>query len=97
LDKTVDAFAALNAGQIQGIMLDTPIVLGAVNEKQVKDAEVVGPFKTGVVYGAVVNRGSKNLDASNQVIKQMKEDGTRDRLFKQYFAKQAAVPPEIPF
>jgi hypothetical protein len=30
------------------------------------------------------------------VIRQMKEDGTRDRLFKQYFAKQSAVPPEIP-
>ena len=59
MDKTVDAFAALNAGQIQGIMLDTPIGLGAVNEKQAKDAEVVGPFKTGVVYGAVVNRAPR--------------------------------------
>jgi polar amino acid transport system substrate-binding protein len=95
-DKTVDAFAALNAGQIQAIMLDTPIVLGAVENKQVKDAEVAGQFKTGEVYGAVVNRGSKNLDAFNQVIRQMKADGTRDRLFKQYFAKQSAVPPEIP-
>ena len=95
-DKTVDAFAALNAGQIQAIMLDTPIVLGAVENKQVKDAEVAGQFKTGEVYGAVVNRGSKNLDAFNQVIRQMKADGTRDRLFKQYFTKQSAVPPEIP-
>jgi polar amino acid transport system substrate-binding protein len=95
-DRTVDAFAALNAGQIQAILLDTPIVLGAVDNKQVKDAEVVGQFQTGEVYGAVVNRGSKNLDAFNQVIRQMKADGTRDRLFKQYFAKQSAVPPVIP-
>jgi hypothetical protein len=28
-------------------MLDTPIVLGAVENQQVKDAEVVGQFKTG--------------------------------------------------
>ncbi len=95
-DRTVDAFAALNAGQIEAIMLDTPIVLGAVENKQVKDAEVVGQFQTGEVYGAVVNRGSKNLAAFNQVIGQMKQDGTRDRLFKQYFAKQSAVPPVIP-
>ena len=45
--------------------------------------------------GAVVNRDSKNLEAFNQVITQMKEDGTRDKLFQQYFAEQAAVP-EIP-
>jgi polar amino acid transport system substrate-binding protein len=90
-DKTVDAFAALNAGQIQAIMLDTPIVLGAVKEKQVRDAQVVGQFKTGETYGAVVNRGSKNLDAFNQAIKAMKADGFRDQLFKKYFADQAAV------
>jgi polar amino acid transport system substrate-binding protein len=94
-DRTTDAFAALNAGQIDAVMLDTPIVLGAVKEKQVKNAEVIGQFKTGEVYGAVVNRGSKNLDAFNKIIKAMKDDGFRDQLFKKYFADQAAVP-EIP-
>jgi polar amino acid transport system substrate-binding protein len=94
-DRTTDAFAALNAGQIDAVMLDTPIVLGAVKEKQVKNAEVIGQFKTGEVYGAVVNRGSKNLDAFNKTIKAMKDDGFRDQLFKKYFADQAAVP-EIP-
>jgi polar amino acid transport system substrate-binding protein len=94
-DRTTDAFAALNAGQIDAVMLDTPIVLGAVKEKQVKNAEVIGQFKTGEVYGAVVNRGSKNLDAFNKAIKAMKDDGFRDMLFKKYFADQAAVP-EIP-
>jgi ABC-type amino acid transport substrate-binding protein len=91
-DRTVDAFAALNAGQIDAVMLDTPIVLGAVEEGQVKDGEVVGQFKTGEVYGAVVGRDSPNLEAFNTVIKAMVEDGTRDKLFQQYFAEQAAVP-----
>ena len=94
-DRTTDAFAALNAGQIDAVMLDTPIVLGAVEEGQVKDAEVVGQFKTGEVYGAVVNKDSKNLEAFNTAIKSMVDDGTRDKLFQQYFAEQAAVP-EIP-
>jgi ABC-type amino acid transport substrate-binding protein len=70
-------------------------VLGAVEKKQVKDAEVVGQFKTGEVYGAVVNQGSPNLDAFNTTIKAMKDDGFRDKLFQKYFAEQAAVP-EIP-
>jgi polar amino acid transport system substrate-binding protein len=77
------------------VLLDTPIVLGAVEAGQVGDAEVVGQFKTGEVYGAVLNRDSKNLETFNQVITQMKEDGTRDKLFQKYFAEQAAVP-EIP-
>jgi polar amino acid transport system substrate-binding protein len=91
----VDSFQALKAGQIDAVLLDTPIVLGAVEAGQVGDAEVVGQFKTGEVYGAVLNRDSKNLETFNQVITQMKEDGTRDKLFQKYFAEQAAVP-EIP-
>ena len=90
-DRTVDAFAALNAGQIDAVMLDTPIVLGAVDAKQVRDAEVVGQFKTGEVYGAVLNRGSPNLEAFNTVIRQLKTEGFVDQLFKKYFADQAAV------
>jgi polar amino acid transport system substrate-binding protein len=90
-DRTVDAFQALNAGQIDAILLDTPIVLGAVEEKQVRNAEVVGQFKTGEVYGGVVNRGSENLETFNQVIRTLKSEGFIDGLFQKYFAEQAAV------
>jgi ABC-type amino acid transport substrate-binding protein len=91
-NTTVDAFTALSAGQIDAVMLDTPIVLGAVDEKQVRNAEVVGQFRTGEQYGGVVNRGSKNLAAFNEVIKTLKSEGFVDELFKKHFAEQAAVP-----
>jgi polar amino acid transport system substrate-binding protein len=90
-DRTVDAFQALNAGQIEAILLDTPIVLGAVEEKQVRNAEVVGQFKTGEQYGAVLNRGSENLETFNQVIRTLKSEGFVDQLFKKYFPEQVAV------
>jgi polar amino acid transport system substrate-binding protein len=90
-DRTVDAFQALNAGQIDAILLDTPIVLGAVEEKQVRNAEVVGQFKTGEQYGAVLNRGSPNLETFNQVIRTLKSEGFVDQLFKKYFPEQVAV------
>ena len=90
-DRTVDAFQALNAGQIDAVLLDTPIVLGAVDNNQVRNAEVVGQFKTGEVYGGVVNRGSPNLETFNQVIRTLKSEGFIDGLFKKYFAEQAAV------
>jgi polar amino acid transport system substrate-binding protein len=90
-DRTVDAFQALNAGQIDAVLLDTPIVLGAVKEKQVRNAEVVGQFKTGEQYGAVLNRGSPNLEAFNTVIRQLKSEGFVDQLLQKYFPEQVAV------
>ena len=90
-DRTVDAFQALNAGQIEAILLDTPIVLGAVEEKQVRNAEVVGQFKTGEQYGAVLNRGSENLETFNQVIRTLKSEGFVDQLLRKYFPEQVAV------
>ena len=91
-EKTVDAFTALSAGQIDAVMLDTPIVLGAVKEKQVPDGEVVGQFKTGEQYGAVINKDSQNLAAFNQVITTLKSEGFVETLFKKYFADQASAP-----
>jgi polar amino acid transport system substrate-binding protein len=91
-NTTVDAFTALNAGQIQAVLLDTPIVLGAVKAKQIPDGEVVGQFKTGEQYGAVLNRDSKNLDAFNQVIKTLKSEGFIDQLLQKYFSDQVSVP-----
>jgi polar amino acid transport system substrate-binding protein len=91
-DRTVDAFTALNAGQIQAVLLDTPIVLGAVEEKQVPDGEVAGQFKTGEQYGAVLNKGSPNLNAFNTVIKTLKSEGFIDQLLQKYFADQVSVP-----
>jgi polar amino acid transport system substrate-binding protein len=91
-DRTVDAFTALQAGQIQAVLLDTPIVLGAVKEKQVPDGEVVGQFKTGEQYGAVVNKGSPNLNAFNTVIKALKAEGFIDQLLQKYFSDQVTVP-----
>lgn len=78
----MDAFQALNAGQIDAVLLDTPIVLGAVEEGQVRDAEVVGQFKTGEVSAAVLSRGSPNLEAFNTVIRQLKSEGFVDQLFQ---------------
>jgi polar amino acid transport system substrate-binding protein len=89
-DTTVDAFQALNAGQIDAVLLDTPIVLGAVKAKQVRDAEVVGQFRTGELR-CRAQPGSENLEAFNQVIRTLKQEGYVEQLFKKYFADQAAV------
>jgi polar amino acid transport system substrate-binding protein len=91
-NTTVDAFTALNAGQIDAVLLDTPIVIGAVKANQIKDGAVVGQFKTGEEYGAVLNKSSPNLAAINQVIDTLKSEGFMDQLFKKYFADPTDVP-----
>jgi polar amino acid transport system substrate-binding protein len=93
-DTTVDAFTALKAGQIDAVMLDTPIVLGAVDAGQVGDAEVIGQFETGEQYGAIVNEDSPNLDAFNEVLAELEEDGTLSDLLEEYFGGD---PADIPF
>ena len=94
-EKTVDMFAAFNAGQINAIMLDTPILLGAVKNNQVRDAEVVGQFKTGEAYGGVLRKGSPNREAFNQVIRTLKSEGFISQLYNRYFGGDPADVPVI--
>ncbi len=94
-EKTVDMFAAFNAGQIDAVLLDTPIVLGAVKNNQVRDAEVVGQFKTGEQYGGVLKKGSPNLEAFNQVIKTLKAEGFISQLYSRYFGGDPTNVPVI--
>jgi len=91
-NTTVDAFTALSAGQIDAVLLDTPIVVGAVKANQIPDGEVVGQFETGEKYGAVINKDSKNLAAFNQVITTLKSEGFIDQLYKKYFVDPTTVP-----
>jgi len=91
-NTTVDAFTALSAGQIDAVLLDTPIVVGAVKANQIPDGEVVGQFETGEKYGAVINKDSKNLAAFNQVITTLKSEGFIDQLYEKYFVDSTTVP-----
>jgi polar amino acid transport system substrate-binding protein len=92
-NTTVDAFTALTAGQIDAVLLDVPIVLGAVNEGQVGDAEVIGQFETGEQYGAVLAKDSPNTAVFDEVIVELQDDGTISGLLEEYFG---ADPGEIP-
>jgi polar amino acid transport system substrate-binding protein len=94
-NTTTDAFTALNAGQIDAVLLDTPIVLGAVKAGQIKNGEVVGQFKTGEQYGAVLNKGSPNLAAINNVINSLKSEGFTNQLFQKYFGADPTSVPTI--
>lgn len=90
-NTTVDAFNALDAGQIDAVLLDTPIVLGQA--KTSSQFEVVAQFKTGEQYGGIVKKGSANLAAINAAITKLKDNGTISKLLTTYFG---ADPKNIP-
>lgn len=71
------------SGQIDAAFLDTAIVLAQAKNSN-GQLEVVGQFKTGEVYGGIFPKGSPNQDAINGIIKQMRSDGTLDRLSKKW-------------
>jgi polar amino acid transport system substrate-binding protein len=89
-------FAALAAHQVDAVLLDTVEVLAEA--KQANGAlQVVGQYRTGGIYGALLPEGSANLRIVNTLIRQMESDGTLQQLDKKYLVPEfgqdpAAVP-----
>jgi polar amino acid transport system substrate-binding protein len=84
-DTTVDMFNALSAGDVDGILFDVPILLGAIKGGQVHDAELIAQFKTGEKYGGILPKDSENTAAVNKALQAMTDDGTIGKLQTKYF------------
>jgi polar amino acid transport system substrate-binding protein len=99
--QTTELFAALLADDIEAVLLDTVIVLPQSKQPGYEDTEVVGQFKTGEVYGALLPQGTKNLATINTLIDRMKNSGELDKLSAKYlepeFGGDPVAIPAIPF
>lgn len=94
---TPSMFTALQAGQVQAVLLDTAIVLGQAAESS-GQLEVVGQYKTGENYGGIVAKGSKNLAAFDKIIKEMESDGTLKQLNEKWLVPVfKGDPTKIPY
>jgi polar amino acid transport system substrate-binding protein len=94
-DTTVDMFNALSAGDVDAILFDLPILLGAIEGGQApQGAEIVAQFETGEEYGAVLPKDSPNSAAVAEVMQEMIDDGTVAGLQEEYFgvATEDAAP-----
>lgn len=74
--ETSQAFAALNADQIDAVMLDTSIVMQQAAQDPEKSLAVVAQFKTGEQYGGILPKGSPLASKINAAITALTEDGT---------------------
>jgi len=88
------AYQALNAGTIDGVMIDTPINLGQAAQSGGK-LEVVGQFKTGEEYGAVYSKGSAKKPIFDGIIQGLLDDGTINNLIAKYLGGDPSTVPFI--
>ena len=79
-----DAIAALTTGQVEAVIIDQPVAVDA-EEKQ-GGIELAEEIPTNELYGfAVALDNTALLDAMNQALTEIKDDGTLADLYQQYF------------
>jgi polar amino acid transport system substrate-binding protein len=89
---TPGMFVALQAKQVDAVMTDTSIVLSQAKQSAGK-FEVVGQYKTGESYGALLPKAGKNNKTIDNILKEMLKDGTVGKLVGQYLSKEWGVDP----
>jgi polar amino acid transport system substrate-binding protein len=88
------AYAALNAGTLDGVIIDTPINLGQAAQSN-GALEVVGQFKTGEEYGAIYGKGNGKKQILDPVIQGLLDDGTVTALIAKYLGGDPSTVPFI--
>jgi polar amino acid transport system substrate-binding protein len=87
------AYEALDAGQVDGVVIDTSINLGQAAQSNGK-LEVAAQFKTGEQYGAIYPKGSPKKAVFDGIIKGLVDDGTVNGLIAKYLGGD---PSKVPF
>jgi len=86
-DNSNDVIQALNNGQIDGYVVDSPTAYVNVLIGQAKKGVVVGQFpNTGEHFGLVLALGNPLVTCLNQAIAALKDDGTLASLQSQWLA-----------
>jgi polar amino acid transport system substrate-binding protein len=79
-----EMFSAIKAGQVDALLQDLP-----VNLEHTKDGDykIVEQYSTGESYGFAVKQGNTALlEAVNKQLKDMRDNGTYDKIYNQYFS-----------
>jgi polar amino acid transport system substrate-binding protein len=88
------AYAALSAGTVDGILIDTPINLGQAAQSDGKE-EVVAQFKTGEEYGAIYGKDNGKKAIFDPVIQGLIDDGSINALIAKYLGGDPSTVPFI--
>ncbi len=93
-DDILAAFAALQAGDVQGVINDLPISQDIAKD-ETRNIVIVEEITTNEAYGFGFNKENTALrDAVNWGLAQVIEDGTYDEIYNEYFEAAPMSYPE---
>jgi ABC-type amino acid transport substrate-binding protein len=84
-----DAFAALQKGQVEGVIYDLAVAQKAVEESD-GELRMVEIVPTGEQYGIALPKDSNLIEPVNEALAEIKADGTYEDIYERWIG----VPPE---
>jgi polar amino acid transport system substrate-binding protein len=94
-DTSNDVVAAMNAKQIDGLVVDLPTAFFLVGAEEVKNGKVVGQFESSggqEHFGMLFEEGNALRDCVNDALASLKDDGTLAELQQQWLAQKTSAP-----
>ena len=83
-----NAYLELATGRVDAAVHDTPNVQYYANTAGKGRVKVTGAVKSGDFYGIAFPKGSELVPVVNQALKDIRADGTYDKLYQKWFGKQ---------
>jgi polar amino acid transport system substrate-binding protein len=90
-DTTNDARSALESGQIDAMVTDL-VTTVFLRDFEIDNSKVVGQYPRNEQFGMLFEQGNPMVGCVNQVLTKMKEDGTLQKLEKEYLQQYLSVP-----
>jgi polar amino acid transport system substrate-binding protein len=90
-DTTNDSKSALESGQIDALVTDL-VTTVYLRDIEIKGSEVIGQIETNEPFGMLFEQGNPMVECVNQVLAEMKDDGTLDKLQKEWLKDYLSVP-----
>jgi len=90
-DTTNDAKSALESGQIDAMVTDL-VTTVYLRDFEIKNSVVVGQYPRNEQFGMLFEQGNPLVGCVNQVLGEMKEDGTLQKLEEEYLQQYLSVP-----
>lgn len=90
-DTTNDSKSALQSGQIDALVTDV-VTTVYLRDFEIKGTEVIGQYPSDEQFGMLFEEGSPLVGCVNEVLGQIRDDGTLDRLQQEWLQDYLGVP-----
>jgi polar amino acid transport system substrate-binding protein len=90
-DTTNDSKSALESGQIDALVTDL-VTTVYLRDFEIDGSVVAGQFPTEEPFGMLFEKGNPLVDCVNQVLQEIKDDGTLEQLQEKWLQDYLSVP-----